>query len=168
MILSTFVTGMFASAPSVPLLISGTIALVTLLAAGFLAVWYFGVKAHDYPEVGKVLAATNANEAKVALLNDLAGVAEFNRKRCSFDVEVYLAIMRIVSVGVIAAIASVAVRFTAPPGDAVVTRLRGDKNLIRELRGPQGATGSNGAQGPAGPKGEPGASGTCPCLPPMP
>ncbi len=159
-VVATFTAGMVTLNSSTPVLVAGVVALLLLCLSGSLTVWYFGVKAHADVRVDEdLLAAANADVAKVVLLGKLIRTSGFNTARCNFDADVYRSALRLAAVGSLAVVVTVLARLAVPPEDDVLARLRGDPDLIRELRGPQGPAGADGWQGPLGPAGAVGPKG---------
>jgi len=178
-IVGTFTAGFVEFKSSKYVLTFGAASIAILSVAGFLTVWYFGVKksASASLEAPGLLTAPEGEQAKHRLLEHLRTVSAFNGARTRFDVDVYRAALRLVAVGTLAVILTFVARMLAPENDDIVAKLRGDPDLLRELRGPQGERGragkqgppgedgSDGVAGPAGPKGDQGAAGVCNCPP---
>jgi hypothetical protein len=179
-IVGTFTAGVVELDSSKYVLASGAAAVAVLSVAGWLTVWYFGVKnsANASLESSGLLNAPEA-EAKQQVLDHLRRVSAFNGARTRFDVDVYRASLRLVAIGALAVIFTFGARLFTEQDD-LAAKLRGDPKLLRELRGPQGDPGKDGADGkdgppgkdgqegamgPAGPKGDSGPAGTCNCSP---
>lgn len=178
-VVATFTAGMVGAHPATPILVISLIALAIHLVAGFLTVWYFGVKSYGAAQVNtKMLLAPTQSRAKQVLLCEIMRSSAFNSARCSFDTDVYRAALRLVAVGVVAMLTAFSLTVIFPSTNELVDpllRLRGDPVLIRDLTGPAGPPGERGARGetglqgpegrigPAGPQGPEGPPGECPC-----
>jgi hypothetical protein len=177
-VVATFTAGMVSLDSSKPVLVVGVVALLLLALSAFLTVWYFGLKNHYAVAVTDTLLCANANDAKKEVLHQLARGSAFNDARCRFDADVYRTALRLVSVGLVAVVLTVVARLFAPTPDDTIAKLRGDKALMNDLRGPQGPEGKPGQPGPTGPpgtsgndgsagsagqKGDPGPPGACSC-----
>lgn len=181
-IVETFTTGVVTWDSSTLVLVFGLPSILIFVMAGFLTVWYFGVKSIGSLSLdsARLLSAADKAQARHGLLQHLRRISAFNAARTRFDVDIYRAALRLVAIGVVVVVMTLLVRVFAPPEDDVVSKLRANPDLLRELRGPQGEpgkvgekgppgeTGKAGDVGPAGARGEPGeqgAAGVCNCQP---
>lgn len=147
------------SAPVFYVLFVGT-ALV-FLGTGWFLFKFLGVGLHASPQLDQEFLDLSDGEKKATLVCDLITATSHNNRRNDFLVDVYRAGRRLCACSLACSLGLITFAVLSHVGqeERIITKLRADPDLLKQLRGPEGVAGAPGAAGKNGIPGQPGATG---------